>query len=365
MRDAELELELEDMIAEIATNDLESEAEIFGSPAPDMRGQSRLHRDQSVIGYHLAQGVLDENQLTDAVFFDRHPERRGTRLSRNEWALRQEWIEIRDALVRPLLRHRPTGQQAGQPASRIGTSGTGAGSTAAKNVSANDIRSAQSMAARAVPGMPGVTIAQLIDQYRPTIAPEIPLPVLLAFIYYESGGHFNDATHGSARNPIPYTSPPFYELGLFQTPAGAHGGCTTGEHESCAHPPPGIENARDPSPWARYCKLIRANPGQWRNPVTQVRVGLLDLQTSAEVIRNRNRDLFSAPGNDWDLRAAVLLPFAGGGGYTQGFLSRYRAGLARLPEDRRWDLLRGKIRVDLASNVDKKMSLAGSLGYQP
>jgi hypothetical protein len=61
----------------------------------------------------------------------------------------------------------------------------------------------------------------------------------------------------------------------------------------------------------------------------------------------------------------VLLPFAGGGGYTQKFLNRYRSDLASLPEDHRWDFLRDKIRSDLANNVDKKMLLAAKLAYRP
>lgn len=350
MRDVELELEaeLEDLMATLGESDLESEAERFAPSTSFGTGQSRRDLDQWVIGFHLSQGVLDENRLTDAVFFDRHPERQGRLLGRTEWAPRREWLAIRDGLVRPMLGQAPVRKQPARsaaPSSPMPTSG-------------GDVGSAP------VPGMPGVTIAQLIEQYRSAIAPEIPLTVLLAFIHYESGGNFSDATHGSPRNRIPFTSPAFYELGLFQTPAGLHGGCTTGNYKSCVHRPPGIENPADPSPWVRYCKQIGANPEDWQNPVTQVRVGLLDLETSAGVIRKRNRDLFSAPGTDWDLRTAVLLPFAGGGGYTQGILNRHRTDLASLPEDRSWGFLRSKIRADLAANIDKKMLLAAKLGYR-
>jgi hypothetical protein len=99
-----------------------------------------------------------------------------------------------------------------------------------------------------------------------------------------------------------------------------------------------------------------------------VRVGLLDLKTSADVIRSAYPDLFPTPGGDWYLRAAVLLPFARGGGFSKAFLTKYQADLAKLPEDRRWDFLRGKQVGRWAfdsSNVDKKMSLAAKLGYRP
>jgi hypothetical protein len=94
-------------------------------------------------------------------------------------------------------------------------------------------------------------------------------------------------------------------------------------------------------------------------------VGLLNLEGPAQVIRKRNPALFSVPGNDWDLHAAVLLPFAGGGGYTQGFLNRYRSALASLPEDHRWNFLRDKIEPSYAKNIEEKMLLAAKLGYRP
>lgn len=55
------------------------------------------------------------------------------------------------------------------------------------------------IAAQTVAGMAGMTTQQLIEQWRQTIAPEIPITILLAFIRFESGGNFSDATHGSPR----------------------------------------------------------------------------------------------------------------------------------------------------------------------
>jgi hypothetical protein len=98
---------------------------------------------------------------------------------------------------------------------------------------------------------------------------------------------------------------------------------------------------------------------------------LLDLKTGADAIRSTYPDLFPTPGTDWYLRAAVLLPFARGGGFTRAFLSSYRGELIKIPEHQRWNLLRGK-RVDVRgrhwvfdpSNVDKKIALAERLGYR-
>jgi hypothetical protein len=91
----ELEAELEDLMGVLAQSDLQSEAELF---AP-----FDLLREQAIIWNLIARGVRDENQITDAVFFDRHRERNGRRLGPDETVLIREWFEVRDQLVRPAL----------------------------------------------------------------------------------------------------------------------------------------------------------------------------------------------------------------------------------------------------------------------
>ncbi len=237
-----------------------------------------------------------------------------------------------------------------------------------------DVILVQRIATRPVPGMSGVTVQQLIERWRPSIAPEIPLAVLLAFIRFESGGNFSDATHGHRSKTPPYAhipQPPYYELGLFQTPAGRYGKCARdGSH--CEFGPPGREVPGDPSQWVRLCKRIGANPQDWTNPTTQVRVGLYDLKTSADRIRSAYASLFPTLGSDWYLRIAVLMPFARGGGFARAFLTAFRSDLEKLPQDQRWNFLRAKqvttsrVRwVFDPSNVDKKMVLAMKLGYRP
>jgi hypothetical protein len=99
MFDAELELEaeLENLMATLANSDLESEAE---GETP----QTRLNRDRAVIAAQMARGIRDENKVTDAVFDDRRPEWTGQSLKNAQLSLRQEWMQIRDGIVRPQLK---------------------------------------------------------------------------------------------------------------------------------------------------------------------------------------------------------------------------------------------------------------------
>jgi hypothetical protein len=219
----------------------------------------------------------------------------------------------------------------------------------------------------AVPRMPGVTFAQLVAMHRPAACAEIPLAVLVALSAHESPG-WDDATHGTVKNH--WTSPPFYELGIFQTPAGLHGACTGGCPSSCAHPPPGVENPRDPSSWARWCKALGRVREDWLDPTTQVMVGLHDLESNARAVRQAKgvSDLFPTLESEWHVRAAFLLGFAGGAGYAAGWLRRFHDTLAAVPEGRRWAELRSRVVAagtdrdrDMFANVDAKMALAASV----
>jgi hypothetical protein len=58
------------------------------------------------IGLALLLGNRDEGKLTNLVFFARHPERRGRKLTPGETQfdkLRKEWLDIRERLVKPAL----------------------------------------------------------------------------------------------------------------------------------------------------------------------------------------------------------------------------------------------------------------------
>jgi hypothetical protein len=159
----ELEAELEDLMTVLAKSDLMSEAESF---AP-----LDLLREQAIIADLLARGVRNENQIADAVFFNRHPERNGRRLAPGESALVQEWVQIRDQVVRPILGYGMT--QPAVPSLPAGRKGYG-------------------WVSQLVP---------LLDRYRGQIparanryAGEIPLYLLLGWINVESAGRLERPT---------------------------------------------------------------------------------------------------------------------------------------------------------------------------
>jgi hypothetical protein len=103
----ELEAELEDLMSILAESDLESEA---GGVSGWFQTAGRIFREPGIVADQMAAGVRDENKLTDAVFFDRYPAQRGKPLRNDQVALRQEWISIRDSLVRPMLLNPPAVQ---------------------------------------------------------------------------------------------------------------------------------------------------------------------------------------------------------------------------------------------------------------
>jgi hypothetical protein len=104
----ELEAELEELMSILAESDLESEAE--GGVVGWFQDLGQLFRERSMVADQMAQGVTDENKLTDVVFYNRYPGWRGKRLPDTQVALRQEWIAIRDSIVRPLLQSPPVVQ---------------------------------------------------------------------------------------------------------------------------------------------------------------------------------------------------------------------------------------------------------------
>jgi len=84
----------------------EFEAELNAELSDAVR--NALARGKAFIAVNLAiaRGTRDEDKLTDLVFFERHPERRGRRLREGEPdfdTLSEEWRQIRDQLVRPPL----------------------------------------------------------------------------------------------------------------------------------------------------------------------------------------------------------------------------------------------------------------------
>lgn len=104
----ELEAELEDLMSILAESDLEAEAE--GGVAGWFQTLGRAFRERAMVADQIGRGVSDENKLTDAVFFNRYPNWKGKRLPDTQLALRREWTNIRDSIVRPLLQNPPVVQ---------------------------------------------------------------------------------------------------------------------------------------------------------------------------------------------------------------------------------------------------------------
>jgi Uncharacterized protein conserved in bacteria (DUF2272) len=87
--------------------------EQLGLPAEEAEGiftQARRYVrdvvDRVRVRQAISSGTTDENQLINLVFFQRHPGRGGRALSPSEpdfLALRQEWLDIRENVVWPVL----------------------------------------------------------------------------------------------------------------------------------------------------------------------------------------------------------------------------------------------------------------------
>ena len=236
-------------------------------------------------------------------------------------------------------------------------------------ISDRAVRETLTMAACRVPGL-GITIKDLLIRHQAESG-GVPIEVLLAFIYFEAGNRlFDDATAGKWNEKYHRYSPAFYELGVFQTPAGDHGCIQEGGTKRCKYEAPGQNVQRSPfgQGWYRLTKTYPTKDN-WKDPTMQVRIGLWNLTRPAEYVARGFPGLFQSKQSEWYVRMAVLYSFAQGAGWTRAFLGKYKNELFGLPESERWDFLRGKqaylkghgIKTFDPENVDKKMVLAAKL----
>jgi peptidoglycan hydrolase-like protein with peptidoglycan-binding domain len=303
-------------------------------------GHTRKSAESVAVERRLATGQTDPYALTDTVFFQRHPERRGQRLGASESRLIAEWKAIlRDVVLPALTRARPAPGRAGD----------------------RDVTLTLAMAAKPVPRL-GITLEQLLARHTAESG-GIPVEVLLAFIRFEAGRLFDDATAGKWNENYKKYIPSFYELGVFQTPAGDHGCTNEAGIKVCKYRPPGrnVENSQFGKGWRRLAGTYPTE-STWKDPTMQVRVGLWDLNSTAERVRDNFKDLFPSNQSEWYLRMAVLYSFAAGPAAARALLRKYKSKLSALSEGRRWDFLRAENAGSAYfKNVDEKMALAAKL----
>jgi D-alanyl-D-alanine carboxypeptidase len=112
--------------ADVVAHAAEQPSPSWHEAAPDYQpALTRTAIEQALVRSSIAAGRTGVNELTDIVFFRRHPERGGRLISRSEpdfSGLSREWLAIRDTLVVPILTApsgpvgwRPPGPAAGQP----------------------------------------------------------------------------------------------------------------------------------------------------------------------------------------------------------------------------------------------------------
>jgi hypothetical protein len=322
------------------------EFEFEPSDSKSKLDDARLLAERNAVNDRVAAGERDANALADMVFFRRHPERRGQKLGVGDQGLAAEWKAIlRDVVMPAFTRGR-------------------APSPAGIRISDRDVAATLKMAAKKIPRLGNITIEQLLARHQAE-AGGIPIEVLLAFIHFEAGNLFDDATAGKWSEKHKKYIPSFYELGVFQTPAGDHGCTNEAGVKTCKYSPPGrnVENSQFGKGWRR---LTGAYPKEndWKDPTLQVRIGLWDLTGTAARVRADFAALFPSRQSEWFLRMAVLYSFAAGAGTARAFLRRYKNELLALPESQRWEFLRGKTVGAFSfnpENVDKKVALAAKL----
>lgn len=84
---------------------------LFGSIFNQVQDTLSRGKELLVLRQAIVSGNRDENSLTNMIFFSRHPDRQGRSITKTETnysQLRQEWLDIRNQLVRPALQSAST-----------------------------------------------------------------------------------------------------------------------------------------------------------------------------------------------------------------------------------------------------------------
>jgi hypothetical protein len=108
-------------VSSVGYGELESPFDDYAGPVEEMRswwggeresGSEAETPEQLAVRLMITTGTRDESSLTNSIFFARHPERNGRPIEPGEQrfgVLRDEWLEIRETIVRPMLARIPAG----------------------------------------------------------------------------------------------------------------------------------------------------------------------------------------------------------------------------------------------------------------
>jgi uncharacterized protein DUF2272/N-acetylmuramoyl-L-alanine amidase-like protein len=76
---------------------------LFESPVVGVQPAWRAALERGVLLADMASGLRSENDLTNKIFYLRHPDKKGAKIGQGDDALKQEWLHIRDRQVIPCL----------------------------------------------------------------------------------------------------------------------------------------------------------------------------------------------------------------------------------------------------------------------
>lgn len=288
----------------------------------------------------MRRGERDENKLTSLIFYARYPERGGRRLERGEPnfdQLAKEWLDIRDRLVRPIIR-----SQAQPPASTSSTLSTG------KQLLPSTSRCPDSPTNWGRENLPKMKrwwqdkdlrakklldapVGSTLRAMTPQVFPGVPVEAIVGFC---ANATVTENTTEGVRTQ------PFHEMGLFGTEGGPRSG-------PAPNPDP---NAKDNS-WGKLAnhpvvkKLLGGRPAtmehnHWKTQIPdQAAVGLVNVRRHGEsVVRLldvRIRPNVNTASSSFFI-ACCFMGWSAGDGTAAKHFSRFADALARVPENQRW-----------------------------
>jgi len=298
-------------------------------------------------------GRRDENKLTSLLFFFRHPERKGQKLTRGEprfEQLQKEWRDIRDRLVRPALKQSqsavssvkaPTGTSATSGLSMQGKAG---------HCQKSPQQWAQSNLTKMTrwwknTDMFGGKLIQLpvgakLREMTPKVFPGVPVEVILGFC---ANGTVRENTTECKPNAPPNATcrrQKFHEIGLFGTEAGPRTG-----------PAPNPNPKAEDNSWGKLANhpLVKSllggrsatmAPDGWKTAIAdQVAVGLVNireqgLKVVARLAPSIRPNVSASP--SLFFIACCFMGWSAGYPRAAKHLNQFADVLANVPEEKRW-----------------------------